>query len=445
MVDLVIRGGLIVGREAVEAADVAVDGGSVVEIGRDLAGGREEIDARGLVVMPGVIDVHLHFNEPGRTEWEGAATGSAALAAGGGTTFFDMPLNSTPCTIGVADFDRKRDALSASSIADFGLWGGLVPGRIDDLAAMAARGVVGFKAFMCDSGLPEFPRADDVTLLEGMRAAAQLKLPIAVHAESEEITSRLAGAARGSDAAAFLASRPLVAELEAIQRALLFAEETGAMLHIVHISSGRGVAMAFEARARGVDVSIETCPHYLALTMADVERLGAMAKCAPPLRSQSDQNQLWSALIDGQVDIVASDHSPCEPSLKQGSLMQAWGGIAGVQSTLAVLLDRGHHARQLPLPRVARLLASAPSRRFRLERKGAIAPGHDADFAIVDLAREETLQAEQLLQRHKSSPYVGRSWRGRIVRTIRRGETIFEAGRISARSKGRLVRPGKME
>src|SRR5688572_15398458 len=244
MSDLVIRGGTVVTTEATREADVAVEDGVIVAVGDNVAGGGEEIDARGLVVLPGIIDVHLHFNEPGRTEWEGAATGSRAFAAGGGTLYFDMPLNSMPCTLTARDVELKRHALEAASLTDFGLWGGLVPGSIPAMAEMAAAGVVGFKAFMSNSGLPEFPRADDATLFDGLREAARLKLPVAVHAESEELTSRLAQRMTGRGARDFLRSRPVVAELEAIQRALLFAEETGAALHIVHISSGRGVAMA---------------------------------------------------------------------------------------------------------------------------------------------------------------------------------------------------------
>jgi allantoinase len=281
--DVTVRGGTLVTADGLRQADLAIEDGRIIEMAPDLPGAREEIDAHGLVVLPGIIDAHLHFNEPGRTQWEGSATGSRALAAGGGTLFFDMPLNSTPCTIGAPEFDRKRAALEASSVTDFALWGGLVPGRVAEMAEMGARGVVGFKAFMSDSGLPEFPRADDVTLVEGMREAARLGLPVAVHAESDELTRGLAQKMTGRGVRDFLASRPVVAELEAIQRALLFAGETHAMLHIVHVSSGRGVALAVEARARGVDVSIETCPHYLCFTEEDLERLGAVAKCAPPL------------------------------------------------------------------------------------------------------------------------------------------------------------------
>ena len=441
VIDLLIRNGTVVTSAETRQDDIAIENGVIVAVGRDLGRARDEIDARGLVVLPGVIDVHLHFNEPGRTEWEGAGTGSRAFAAGGGTLFFDMPLNSTPCTVTAADVELKRLAIEAASITDFGLWGGLTPGSVGSMEEMAAGGVVGFKAFMSDSGLPEFPRADDATLFEGMREAARLGLPVAVHAENEELTAGLARRTSGRDVRDFLRSRPVLAELDAIQRALLFAAETGAPLHIVHVSSGRGVAMAAAARARGVNVSIETCAHYLFFTEEDVERLGAVAKCAPPLRPGDEQERLWGELLADRVDIVASDHSPSEPRLKQGEFMAAWGGIAGVQSTLAVLLDRGHHHRRLPLERIASLLAYTPARRFRIAGKGQIAPGFDADVVLVDLDQSVTLEATDLHQRHKSSPYVGRTFRGRVKSTIRRGETIFADGRIYAETKGRFVRP----
>jgi allantoinase len=441
MSDLIIRGGTVVTTDGVREADVAIENGVIAVVGDDPGRGGEEIDARGLVVLPGVIDVHLHFNEPGRSEWEGAATGSRAFAAGGGTLFFDMPLNSTPCTLTARDVAVKRTALEAASIADFALWGGLVPGSIEAMAEMAAAGVVGFKAFMSNSGLPEFPRADDATLFDGMREAARLQRPVAVHAESEELTSMLAQRMRGRGAGDFMRSRPVVAELDAIQRALLFAEETGAALHIVHVSSGRGVAMAAAAQARGVDVSIETCAHYLFFTEEDVERLGAVAKCAPPLRAADEQARLWDELLRGHVDIVASDHSPAEPRMKEGDFLSAWGGIAGVQSTLAVLLDRGHHHRQLPLERIVSMLAAEPARRFRIAGKGSLAPGFDADVVLVDLDESFTLDAAHLHQRHKTSPYVGRTFRGRVRRTIRRGETVFLDGNITGETPGRFVRP----
>jgi allantoinase len=441
MADLLLRGGVLVNTDERREADVLVHAGRIAKIGSDLsAHGAEEVDARGLLVLPGLIDVHLHFNEPGRTEWEGGATGSAALAAGGGTTFFDMPLNSTPCTVNAAEVGRKRAALEASSITDFGLWGGLVPGSVTHMAEMAGAGVIGFKAFMCDSGLPEFPRADDQTLVDGMKEAARLNLPVAVHAESEEITCALAKAITGSGAREFLASRPVVAETEAVERTLRIAGETGAKLHIVHMSSGAAVALAVEARKQGVDVSIETCPHYLFFDERDVERLGVAAKCTPPLRPGNDD--LWKEVLNGNVDIVASDHSPTEPSMKkEGDFRGSWGGIAGVQSTLPVMFERGHHARDLSVERIVSLLSAVPSERFRIRNKGRIEVSCDADLVLVDPDGSFTLGSADLHQRHKTSPYLGSTFRGRVRRTIRRGETIFVDGRVVAATKGRFVCP----
>lgn len=442
--DLRIRGGtLVITDEGNVQADILIAEGRIVEIGQDLPAARTEVVADGLVVMPALIDVHVHFNEPGRSQWEGAATGSRALAAGGGALFFDMPLNSTPCTVTAAAFEQKRLALAASSIADFALWGGLVPGHVHDMAALADGGAIGFKAFMCNSGLPEFPRADDETLFAGMQEAARLRLPVAVHAESEEIVHMRAARMNGRTARDFLDSRPVRAEVDAIQRVTLFAEETGAALHIVHVSSGRGVAAAAAARARGVDVTIETCPHYLYFTEDDLDRLGPIAKCAPPLRPSSDRDALWQALADGRIDIVSSDHSPAEPAMKSGDLIAAWGGIAGVQSTLAVLLDRALAGHGPTWQRIAALVAATPAHRFRLAGKGSLAPGHDADLVLIDPAASTTLEAAHLQQRHPLTPYLGRTFRGAVRRTIRRGDTIFADGRITASSLGRLITPDR--
>jgi allantoinase len=440
MPDCVVRGGLLVQSTGIVPADLAIEDGRISAIGPELPGAPREIDAGGLTVFPGVIDDHLHFNEPGRTEWEGAATGSAALAAGGGVAFFDMPLNSTPCTVDRAAFEAKRAALERSSIADFALWGGLVPGNLSQLAPLAECGVIGFKAFLSDSGLAEFRRADDLTLYEGMREAARLGLPVAVHAESQEITSRLARRARDAGritARDYLDSRPVIAEVEAIHRAALLAREAGCKLHIVHISSGSGIVAALEARALGTDIAIETCAHYLFFTEDDLLRLGAIAKCAPPLRGREDFESLRAHLLDGGVDVVASDHSPAPPSMKTGDdFFAIWGGIAGVQSTLAVLLQSG-----LPAERIADLIAGYPARRFHLAGKGAIAVGNDADLTLLDLEQSYTLERRNLFQKHGLSPYVGNQFRGVVRRTLLRGNTIFQEGRITATSGGQFLRP----
>jgi allantoinase len=445
MADCIVRGGVLVQPSGIVRADLAIEGGRIVEIGPELPGGAEEIDARGLTVFPGVIDDHLHFNEPGRAEWEGAASGSAALAAGGGTAFFDMPLNSTPCTVNRAAFEEKQAALERASVTDFALWGGLVPGNLGELAPLAECGAIGFKAFLSDSGLPEFPRSDDLTLYEGMREAARLGLPVAVHAESEEITSRLTQRARQAGrltARDYLASRPIVAEVEAIHRAALLAREAGCKLHVVHISSAQGVIAALEARALGTDIAIETCAHYLFFTEEDLFRLGAIAKCAPPLRDRDEREKLWAHVLYGSVDVVASDHSPAPPAMKTGDdFFAIWGGIAGVQSTLAVLLEAGHFERAVSLERIAELTAGYPARRFYLRNKGGIAAGNDADLTLVDLNREYVVDTAGLFQKHRLSPYAGSRFRGAIRRTMLRGTTIFHEGRITVKSGGQLLRP----
>ena len=421
MFDLIVRQGVVDGR----ATDIGITDGLIEAVAPELSGARHEVYAGGQHVLPGGLDPHVHFNEPGRTHWEGFQTGSAALAAGGYTAFFDMPLNSSPPLVDGAAFDAKLAAALAGSCVDFGLWGGLVPGRLDRLEELAERGVIGLKAFMSNSGIDEFAHVDDVTLYEGMAIAARLGLIVAVHAENDALTAR----SFGPTARDWFAARPVVAELEAISRAILFASETGCALHVVHVSSGRGVALIAAARAAGVDVTCETCPHYLFLSQEDVEALGAVAKCAPPVRDATEQVELWRRVHAGEVDMVVSDHSPSEPSLKAGSFGDAWGGIASCQSTRELLL-----LGEFEPAFVGRLTAAAPAERFGIARKGRIAPGYDADLAIIDPRAPYTLAATDLRYRHPISPYVGRAFPARVTRTLLRGAE-------PAPGNGRLLTP----
>jgi allantoinase len=454
--DLLIRG-------AEPFSEIGIADGKIISF----AGGsaRETIDATGRQILPGVIDSHVHFNEPGRTDWEGLETGSRALAAGGGTLFFDMPLNAHPPTCDAASFDLKLAAAQKKSLADFAFWGGLVPGNLAKMEELAERGVIGFKAFMSDSGIEDFSCADDATLRAGMKRAATLKLPVAVHAESETLTSKLARekiAAGKTSVRDYLDSRPIAAELEAIRRAIDLAGETGCALHIVHVSSGAGVALVVAAKKSGVDVTCETCPHYLVLTELDVERIGALAKCAPPLRAADVQKNLWEQLLAGNVATIGSDHSPSPPEMKTDKIFfKVWGGISGAQHMLPLLLSsrsRGDASqiysdenrrrllpssppKELTLSLISDLLSTNVTNRFQIPNKGKIAIGFDADFALVDLKSKFTVAKEDLFYRHKQSPYVGRALTGRVVQTILRGQTVFKDGRIVSPPTGRLVKP----
>jgi allantoinase len=445
--DLLIRDGTIVGESGVRNADIAVNDGRIVLVDPDIEGDTAAtIIAAGLHIFPGVIDAHVHFNDPGRAEWEGFGTGSRALAAGGGTTFFDMPLNSFPPTTDAGAFEQKLQAASRVSHVDFALWGGLVPGKVDQLDELAACGVIGFKAFMSNSGIDDFQAVDDYTLFEGMARAARLNRIVAVHAENDAITAALARQAVAggrTTARDYSRSRPVIAELEAISRAILLASETGCALHVVHVSTGRGVALVAEARSRGVDVSCETCPHYLVLCDDDLDRLGAVAKCAPPLRPEPEREALWHHLQTGALPMVASDHSPAPPSMKAGEdFFRIWGGISGCQHLLTLLVSEGCVSRDLPLQVIGKVTATYVADRFGLApRKGRVTTGADADLAIVDLAYEGEIHAEDLLYRHRQSPFVGRRVRGSVVRTLVRGNTVYRDGAIVGEPMGRLVIP----
>lgn len=444
--DLIVRCGSVVTPSEVVLADIGIVDERIAEISAQVAGSAaREIDASGRHVFPGVVDTHVHFNEPGRMEWEGIAHGSLALAAGGATTYVDMPLNSDPPTLTAADVRAKLAAAADRALVDFGLWGGLVAESIATMGELADAGVCGFKAFMCDSGIAEFPRADDDTLLRGMQIAAELGLPVLVHAENEEITRERTAAARlGADTdsmATFVATRPIEAEVEAIERAINFAGVAGCRLHIVHVSSSGGAKLVIDAAIQGVDVSCETCPQYLVLTADDLERLGADAKCAPPPRPD-EQQALWALVADGSVPMIVSDHSPSSPELKVGRpLLDAWGGISGCQSALGLMLEHGHGARDIALTQIACALSTNAAARFRLPRKGAIVVGGDGDLAIVNLDQGYRLAAEDLFYRHARSAYLGMRHRGRVTHTILRGTVVFADGRPTARPAGRFLRP----
>lgn len=446
-VDLLIAGGRLVSEHEVIAADLAITNGRVAAIvepgAADSAGigqaiqAERRIDARGKLVLPGLVDAHVHFNEPGRTHWEGYATGSAAAAAGGITTFLDMPLNNDPPTLDGASLRVKADAVVDKSVVDYGFWGGIVPGNLDKLGELQAGGVVAAKAFMCHSGLDGYPGVDDAALYGALKQGAALGLIVGLHAESDGLTTTFGAEAQAAgqrEARAWATSRPPFTEVEPVRRALYLAGQTGASIHFVHVSTPEAVREVAAARAEGIKATLETCPHYLALDEDDLARLGPYGKCAPPLRPRPLVEELWQAVLAGQVDLIASDHSPCPPTDKdrgQDDIWRAWGGLHGVQTLLPVLLTEGVHARAMPLPLLVRLTSAAPARRYGLyPEKGALLVGSDADVTIVDPDAHWTLDASMLKTRWPVSPFLGKQFRGRVEATLVRGTVVYQDGEI---------------
>jgi allantoinase len=417
MTDLVVRGGRVVLRDRVELLDVVVADEKIRALvpagAADVAGARV-IDAGGLHVLPGVVDAHVHFQDPGREEWEGFATGSAAAVAGGVTTVVDMPIDCDPPTTSVAAMDAKALAVRQRSRVDVAMWAGLVPGSVGDLAAMAEAGAAGFKAFACPSGWDDFPPVDDASLAQGCEIAAAHDVPVAVHCERPDLAS-------GPDT-----------EVVAVRWAAAIAAEVGARLHVVH-ASARG---AVEEAQRWPRVTVETCPHYLTLTDEEAASIGPRARCAPPIRDAANRDRLGELLRTGVIDWVASDHSPSPPALKEGD--DPWAGISGVQLTLPVLLDRD----DLGVVDIARLTTAA-ARDLRLPGKGSIAVGMDADLVLVDRGASWTVTRDDLYDRHRASPFVDRTLTGRVEHTLLRGRTVYarDRGALTDAGGGRVLHP----
>jgi allantoinase len=415
-------------------AAVLVEGERIAAVlDRDAAVDADEVVlAPDEVLIPGLVDTHVHVNEPGRTEWEGFATATRAAAAGGVTTIVDMPLNSIPPTVDVAALEAKRAAAEGQCAVDVGFWGGAIPGNERELRALHDAGVFGFKCFMLDSGVPEFPPLPDPS--GALREIAAFDGLLIAHAEDAEHILP-AGGRRYAD---FVGSRPRAAEDTAIDRLLRSAKETGARVHVVHLSSAHALPRLRDARAAGVRVSVETCPHYLALTAEEVPDGDTRFKCCPPIREAANRDALWEGLADATIDMVVSDHSPCTADLKRldsGDFGAAWGGIASLQIGLPVVWtaarERGHR-----LVDVVRWMSERPAELVGLRRKGRIAPGCDADLAV--LAPDDSFVVGRLHHRNPITPYAGRELRGVVRHTWLRGAPVGDSprGRLLSREDG---------
>ena len=372
------------------------------------------------VLLPGLVDSHVHVNEPGRTEWEGFASATRAAIAGGVTTIVDMPLNSIPATTTVEALHVKRAVAEGQVAADVAFWGGAVPGNLDQLLPLHEAGVVGFKCFLIDSGVPEFPPLDQVGLRAALAELAGVDGLLIAHAEDAEVIAA-APEPSGRSYAGYLASRPGAAEESAIADLAAAARETGARVHVVHLADGDALPILRKARADGVRITVETCPHYLTFAAEDVPDGATSFKCCPPIREAAHREALWTALAETDIDLVVSDHSPCTADLKRldsGDFGAAWGGIASLQVALPVVWS-GARARGLPLGDVVRWMSAAPAELAGLPTKGAIAVGRDAD--LVAFAPDETFSVGDLQHRNPVTPYAGRELSGVVRRTWLRG------------------------
>jgi len=419
---------VVIGADVVPAA-VHVRNGAIEAItapSQPLPDGAEVIRlADDEVLMPGCVDTHVHVNEPGRTEWEGFATATRAAAAGGVTTILDMPLNSVPVTTSVAALEVKRAAATGQCAVDVGFWGGAVPDSLGRLRELADAGVFGFKCFLLDSGIPEFPPLSSAQLRQAMSEIAEFDGILIVHAEDPGVIAQSARVAHGHYMD-FLAGRPDAAETAAIDTVIAAARETGCRAHIVHLSSAAALPAVAAARASGVRLTVETCPHYLTLAAEDIADGHTEVKACPPVRGRDNAERLWQALADGVIDMIVSDHSPSTPELKfagDGDFDAAWGGIASLELGLSLIWTearrRGHS-----LARVASWMASTPARVVGMPGKGTVAVGNSADLVVFAPDELRLIDNPALHQRHPISPYHGRAVRGAVRQTFLRGQRI---------------------
>ncbi|HEX7706476.1 MAG TPA: allantoinase AllB [Thermoanaerobaculia bacterium] len=409
-----IRSTRVVTPEGTQPATVEIEAGTIAAIEPF---GPADRDYGDLVIMPGLVDSHVHVNEPGRTQWEGFETATRAAAAGGVTTIVDMPLNSIPATTSVAALETKQRALQGKCAVNVELWGGVVPGNTAELLPMLEAGARGFKCFLVPSGVDEFPHVNETQLREAAKTLAPTGAPLLVHAELEKHLLQPEG--NRNDYDSWLRSRPAESEDRAIELLLRACRDTGARIHVVHLSSAGSLELLAQARLEGLPFSAETTPHYLHFDAENIPAGRTEFKCAPPIRSRENRERLWAGLRAGLIDLVVSDHSPCLPELKRGDFIAAWGGIASLQFLLPVVWT-GARSRGFTLDDIVRWCCEAPARLARLPRKGSITAGHDADVVIWSPEERFVVDEELIHHRHRTTPYLGAQLYGVVKEVITR-------------------------
>ncbi len=453
--DLAVRSRRVVTPRGLEAAWILVADGTIQDLvswDNPAPGVSRLLDAGDAVVMPGVVDTHVHLNEPGRTEWEGFEAGSRAAAAGGITTLVDMPLNCSPVTTSVAALEKKKASARGKTSVDYGFWGGIVPGSHDHIRPLHEAGVLGFKCFLVDSGLAEFGPLGAAELAVAMATIAELGSVLLVHAELRGPIE--AAAARRTDAGTdptvfdyleYMSSRPPEAESAAVRLLIDLSEQTGCRVHVVHVSAAQSIELLRSAVDRGLAITAETCPHYLTFAADEIPDGATQFKCAPPIREATHREALWQALRDGELDLITSDHSPCPPELKHqetGDFAAAWGGIASLQFSLPAVWTEAR-LRGYDVLDVARWMCGGPARLAGLGRsKGRLAPGYDADLVVWEPEAEFSVEASTILHTHAVCPYVGRKLRGPVRHTFVRGRLVFDNGEFPGVPAGQALPRG---
>jgi allantoinase len=449
--DLIVRGNRVVigdGNSAPAPAAIHIHHGIITAVAQfgEVPAGCPIHEAGDLIVMPGIVDTHVHINEPGRTEWEGFTTATRAAAAGGVTTLIEMPLNSIPATTSAAAFREKLASAAGKLWVDTGFWGGVIPGNSEELRPLWRDGVFGFKCFLVPSGVDEFPQVREPDFRAALPILAEIGAPLLVHAELPapiEAAAKALAKAPAAKYSTWLASRPREAENQAIALMIELANEFNPRVHIVHVSSSDALPVLRAAKSSGLAITAETCPHYLTFASEEIPDGATEFKCAPPIRESENREKLWQAVADATLDFIATDHSPCPPEMKQkntGDFMAAWGGIASLELSLPAVwtsaLERGY-----AVERLAGWLCASPARLAGLEkRKGKIAKDFDADLVIWDPNAKFCVEPERLHQRHKLTPYAGRELYGVVTATYLRGRKVFDRGEFASSPTGAILK-----